>query len=99
MQTHTELEDEEPTANAEEHSPEAEATPPRKHRGFAGMDRAAIVAISRKGGLSAHAHGTAHRFTKEEAREAGRKGGRAPHRTRGRQPRATLEPNPIGIAR
>jgi general stress protein YciG len=32
-------------------------------------------AISRKGGLAAHAKGTAHEFTADEAREAGRKGG------------------------
>jgi len=31
--------------------------------------------IASKGGRAAHAKGTAHEFTPEEAREAGRKGG------------------------
>jgi uncharacterized protein len=31
--------------------------------------------IASKGGKAAHAKGTAHEWTKEEAREAGRKGG------------------------
>ena len=31
--------------------------------------------IASKGGKAAHAKGTAHEFTPEEAREAGRKGG------------------------
>lgn len=33
--------------------------------------------IARKGGQAAHAKGTAHQFTREEAREAGHKGGKA----------------------
>jgi general stress protein YciG len=33
--------------------------------------------IASKGGHAAHEKGTAHEFTSEEAREAGRKGGRA----------------------
>ncbi len=33
--------------------------------------------IARKGGVEAHRRGTAHEFTSEEAREAGRKGGQA----------------------
>jgi general stress protein YciG len=32
--------------------------------------------IASKGGIAAHAKGTAHEFTSEEARAAGRKGGR-----------------------
>jgi hypothetical protein len=36
--------------------------------------------IAALGGKSAHARGTAHRFTREEAREAGRKGGQASRR-------------------
>jgi general stress protein YciG len=51
---------------------------PRK-RGFAGMDRALVSEIARKGGKAAQAKGTAHRFTSEEARAAGKKGGRATH--------------------
>ncbi len=46
-------------------------------RGFAAMDKEAQRAIASKGGRAAHARGTAHEFTPEEAAEAGRKGGRA----------------------
>jgi hypothetical protein len=46
-------------------------------RGFAAMDKEAQRAIASKGGRAAHARGTAHEFTSEEAAEAGRKGGRA----------------------
>lgn len=38
--------------------------------------------IASKGGRAAHAKGTAHQFTSEEAREAGRKGGQAVSRNR-----------------
>lgn len=51
-------------------------------RGFAAMDREAVRAISRKGGKAAHAQGTAHEFTVEEARAAGRKGGLSSHARR-----------------
>jgi len=44
-------------------------------RGFAGMDSEKQRAIASKGGRAAHERGTAHEFTPEEAREAGRKGG------------------------
>jgi general stress protein YciG len=71
----------------EEPSESAPPPTPKKGRGFAAMDRAAVRAIARKGGVAAHERGTAHRFTTEEAREAGRKGGRAPHRARGRKVR------------
>ena len=59
----------------------------KKRRGFAAMDPSAVRAIARKGGRVAHERGTAHRFTAAEAREAGRKGGLAPHRTRGGPPK------------
>jgi general stress protein YciG len=48
-------------------------------RGFAVMDREKQRAIASKGGRAAHAKGTAHEFTPEEAREAGRKGGQTSH--------------------
>jgi uncharacterized protein len=51
--------------------------PPRSTRGFGGMDPAKQRAISSKGGKAAHEKGTAHEFTPEEARSAGRKGGHA----------------------
>lgn len=48
-----------------------------KRRGFAAMDREKQRQIASKGGKAAHAKGTAHEFTPDEAREAGRKGGEA----------------------
>jgi len=39
------------------------------------MDPEKQRTIASKGGKAAHAKGTAHEFTPEEAREAGRKGG------------------------
>jgi general stress protein YciG len=51
--------------------------PCRSLRGFAAMDRKVVSEIARKGGQAAHARGTAHEFTSEEARAAGRKGGHA----------------------
>jgi general stress protein YciG len=50
-----------------------------KKRGFASMDAAKQREIASKGGKAAHQKGTAHQFTQEEARAAGRKGGQAAH--------------------
>ena len=44
-------------------------------RGFALMDPQRQREIARKGGRAAHEKGTAHQFTPDEARAAGRKGG------------------------
>lgn len=44
-------------------------------RGFASMDRDKQRSIASKGGRAAHLKGTAHEWTSDEAREAGRKGG------------------------
>jgi len=49
----------------------------KKPRGFAVMTPEQRSRIGRLGGVAAHAKGTAHEFTPEEAREAGRKGGQA----------------------
>jgi len=46
-----------------------------QRRGFASMDREKRHAIAVKGGIAAHAHGTAHEWTCDEAREAGHRGG------------------------
>src|SRR3954453_2858532 len=46
-------------------------------RGFAGMDDEKQRKIASEGGKAAHERGSAHEFTPEEAREAGRKGGEA----------------------
>jgi hypothetical protein len=43
------------------------------------MDAKKQRKIASKGGKAAHAKGTAHEWTKEEAREARRKGGRLSH--------------------
>lgn len=47
----------------------------KSRRGFAAMDPDKQKAIAKAGGRAAHAKGTAHTFSPEEAREAGRKGG------------------------
>ena len=57
----------------------------KEDRGFASMDRAKQREIASKGGKAAHQKGTAHEWTSEEAREAGRKGGMASHRRRQQQ--------------
>ena len=46
------------------------------------MDRSRQREIASKGGRAAHAKGTAHQFSPDEAREAGRKGGQAVSRNR-----------------
>lgn len=63
-------------------NPIERATPdsaPRRHssRGFASMDPQRQREIASAGGKAAHEKGTAHEFTSEEARAAGRKGGQA----------------------
>ena len=65
----------------------SEPQKPRRPRGFAAMDRSRVSEIASKGGKAAHAAGTAHQFSSDEARNAGRKGGVAPHVRRGRGPR------------
>ena len=57
-------------------------------RGFASMDKEKQRTIASKGGKAAHAKGTAHEFTPDEAREAGRKGGEAGALSRGSHARA-----------
>lgn len=61
-----------------------EETLKKKPRGFAAMDPAKVKEIASKGGVAAHARGTAHQFTSDEARRAGRLGGVAFHRVRGK---------------
>jgi len=57
----------------------------KEDRGFASMDRSKQREIASKGGKAAHEKGTAHEWTSEEARDAGRKGGIASHRRRREQ--------------
>jgi general stress protein YciG len=55
---------------------------PRKPRGFAAMDPKLVSELATRGGKAAHRAGTAHEFTSEEARIAGRKGALATHAKR-----------------
>lgn len=48
-----------------------------KDRGFGSMSAEKKRAIASMGGRAAHQYGTAHQWTPEEARAAGRKGGKA----------------------
>ena len=63
----------------------------KEDRGFASMDREKQREIASKGVRAAHEKGTAHEWTAEEAREAGRKGGVASH-LRQNQQRVEVEP-------
>ncbi|MDQ8158415.1 MAG: KGG domain-containing protein [Gemmatimonadota bacterium] len=47
----------------------------KSRRGFASMDPARQKEIASKGGRAAHEKGTAHEWSSDEARNAGRKGG------------------------
>ena len=72
-----------------------EVEPRRPLRGFAAMDPETRRRVSSVGGKAAHEKGTAHEFTSDEAREAGRKGARARGVVRaGKQPSGT-EPPPV----
>lgn len=69
-------------------TPATEPAPPRKkqRRGFAAMSPEKQREIASLGGKAAHAKGTAHEFSPEEARTAGRKGGLAAQRARAPKP-------------
>ena len=56
----------------------------KEDRGFASMDRGKQREIASKGGKAAHQKGTAHEWTADEARSAGRKGGQVSRGGRGR---------------
>jgi uncharacterized protein len=61
------------------------ATPmdkPKRPRGFAAMDPKLVSELATRGGKAAHRAGTAHEFTSEEARIAGRKGAMVTHAKR-----------------
>ena len=74
--------DEKPSNEQSGEHQAAPAATPKKRRGFAVMDPKRVSEIASKGGKAAHAAGTAHEFSREEAREAGRKGGYATHARR-----------------
>ncbi|HEU4631598.1 MAG TPA: KGG domain-containing protein, partial [Gemmatimonadaceae bacterium] len=54
----------------------------KSRRGFASMDPSRQKEIASKGGRAAHAKGTAHEWSSDEARVAGRKGGEVVSRDR-----------------
>ena len=56
----------------------------KERRGFASMSPEKQREIASKGGRAAHEKGTAHEWTSEEARSAGRKGGQISRGGRGR---------------
>lgn len=56
----------------------------KERRGFASMSREKQREIASKGGRAAHQKGTAHEWTSDEARVAGRKGGQISRGGRGR---------------
>jgi len=71
--------------------PPAAAPKPKSKRGFASMDPKRVAEIASKGGKAAHLAGTAHEFTSDKAREAGRKGGASTHAKRREAPKPPLE--------
>jgi general stress protein YciG len=72
----------------------------KERRGFASMSPEKQREIASKGGRAAHQKGTAHEWTSEEARSAGRKGGQISRGGRGRlvETPATETPGSVGSA-
>ena len=66
----------------------------KERRGFASMSPEKQREIASKGGRAAHEKGTAHEWTADEARSAGRKGGQVSRGGRGRLVVPLAEPNP-----
>jgi len=62
----------------------AVTTERKERRGFASMSPEKQREIASKGGRAAHEKGTAHEWTADEARSAGRKGGQVSRGGRGR---------------
>lgn len=67
----------------------------KERRGFASMSAEKQREIASKGGRAAHSKGTAHEWTSEEARAAGRKGGQASRGGRGRLPEGLGDNTPV----
>ena len=63
----------------------------KERRGFASMSPEKQREIASKGGRAAHEKGTAHEWTADEARTAGRKGGQVSRGGRGRLVQPTGE--------
>lgn len=62
----------------------------KKLRGFAAMPKERLREIAHRGGKMAQEKKTGHRFTSEEAKAAGRKGGLTVSRKRGREYMQTI---------
>ena len=62
----------------------------KERRGFASMSPEKQREIASKGGRAAHQKGTAHEWTSDEARTAGRKGGQVSRGGRGRLPESAV---------
>ncbi len=60
---------------SEQQAVEIDGSPKRRPRGFASLTPEQRREAARLGGLASQASGRAHRFTREEARAAGTKGG------------------------
>ena len=76
----------------------------KERRGFASMSPEKQREIASKGGRAAHEKGTAHEWTADEARNAGRKGGQVSRGGRGRlvvpaEPVPTLTPESPATSR
>lgn len=67
------------------------ATKPKQKRGFGAMSAERQREIASLGGKASHAKGTGHEWTKEAAREAGRKGGKASRGGLGKLPEGKSE--------
>jgi uncharacterized protein len=70
----------------------------KERRGFASMSPEKQREIASKGGRAAHEKGTAHEWTADEARSAGRKGGQVSRGGRGRLIVPPAEPVPASPA-
>ena len=68
----------------------------RANCGFASMSSQRRREIASRGGVAAHQKGTAHKWTRQEAREASLKGRRAPRRNPGGTNQARV-PQPISL--
>jgi general stress protein YciG len=70
------------TMNYEQQQGDPNDAPPPTRRGFAAMSAERQREIASKGGRAAHSKGTAHHFSRDEARAAGKKGGQVVSRDR-----------------
>ena len=68
----------------------------KERRGFASMSPEKQREIASKGGRAAHEKGTAHEWTADEARSAGRKGGQVSRGGRGGMIVSNEATQPIG---